>query len=80
MKRTLSLILLLSLLLCACGTSGGTYKTAIEFFNDDVLIHKPTHAVVAFGVNDSNRWALERPRCKEKYDSLKAYYDNFKKK
>lgn len=62
-----------------CGTSGGTYKTAIEFFNDDVLIHKPTHAVVAFGVNDSNRWALERPRGKEKYDSLKAYYENFKK-
>ncbi len=62
-----------------CGTSGGTYKTAIEFFNDDVLVHKPTHAVVAFGVNDSNRWALEWPRGKQRYDNLKSYYENFKK-
>lgn len=62
-----------------CGTSGGTYKTAIEFFYDDVLIHNPTHAVVAFGVNDSNRWALEWPRGKQRYDNLKAYYENFKK-
>lgn len=62
-----------------CGTSGGTYKTAIEFFYDDVLVHNPTHAVVAFGVNDTNRWALEWGRTKQTYDNLKAYYENFKK-
>ena len=62
-----------------CGTSGGTYKTAIEFINDDVLIHNPTHAVVAFGVNDSNRWALESERSESRYLNLKSYYENFKK-
>lgn len=62
-----------------CGTSGGTYKTAIEFFYDDVLSHKPTHAVIAFGVNDSNRWALEAPRSQSRYQNLKSYYEDYKK-
>ncbi len=62
-----------------CGTSGGTYKTAIEFFYVDVLSHNPTHAVVAFGVNDSNRWALESERSESRYLNLKSFYENFKK-
>ena len=61
-----------------CGTSGGTYKTAIEFFFDDVLRHKPTHAVVAFGVNDSNRWALNGARSMERLDSLKKSFEEYK--
>lgn len=61
-----------------CGTSGGTYKSAIDFFPDDVLRHKPTHAVVAFGVNDSNRWALCGVRSEVRFESLKNAFEEYK--
>ena len=62
-----------------CGTAGGTYKSAIEFFYDDVLRHKPTHAVVAFGVNDSNRWFLNVKRSEERINQLKSDFEKYKK-
>ena len=61
-----------------CGTAGGTYKTAIEFFYDDVLRHRPTHAVVAFGVNDANRWLLGDERSEERLNRLKASFEDYK--
>ena len=63
-----------------CGTSGGTYQTAVDFFYDDVLPHRPTHAVVAFGVNDSGRWWLGQPRCDARYQKLLSYYHIFQSK
>lgn len=62
-----------------CGTSGGTYQSAIEFFYDDVLRHNPTHAVVAFGVNDSNRWFLNEKRSVGRISQLKTDFENYKK-
>lgn len=61
-----------------CGTSGGTYKSAIDFVYDDVLIHNPTHAVVAFGVNDSDRGSLGAERSDERYERLKNAYEQYK--
>lgn len=60
-----------------CGTSGGKYKSAIEFFYDDVLRHKPTHAVVAFGVNDCNRWFLGVKRGEARTKELKTSFESF---
>ena len=62
-----------------CGTAGGTVRFALDSFDDDVALHKPTHAVVAFGVNDSNRWALENIRCIERYVTLKKSFEAYKK-
>ena len=61
-----------------CGTSGGTYRTAIEFFNDDVLSHNPTHVVVAYGVNDSERWILEQPRSEKRLNYMKSVFEKYK--
>ena len=62
-----------------CGTSGGSYRSLINFFEDDVLSHKPTHAVVAFGVNDSQRDLLGEPRSDSRLNKLKAAFENYKK-
>ena len=62
-----------------CGTSGGTYKGAIDYFYDDVLSHNPTHVVVAFGVNDSKRWLMENEKSAERFASLKDAFEMFKK-
>ncbi len=62
-----------------CGVPGGTYLGAIDFFKDDVLSHDPTHIVVAFGVNDSERWHLENKRGSERLSALKSAYEIYKK-
>jgi len=62
-----------------CGTSGGTCGSAIEFFADDVLPHKPTHAVVAFGINDCQNWHLLKPRGEEKYKSMELAFAMYQK-
>lgn len=62
-----------------CGTSGGTYESLINFFDDDILSHKPTHAVVAYGVNDSQRDLLANPRSAERLSRLTAAYERYKK-
>lgn len=62
-----------------CGTAGGTAGFALEHFQEDVLIHNPTHVVVFFGINDSNRWLLGYPKGQERYDSLKQSFQNYKK-
>jgi len=62
-----------------CGTAGGTVRFALDSFDDDVALHNPTHAVVAFGVNDSNRWVLENSRGIERYETLKKSFEAYKK-
>ena len=62
-----------------CGVAGGTAKRAIDFFEDDVAIYNPTHAVVEFGVNDSNRLLLEHPKSIQRYDKLNEAFEQYKK-
>lgn len=61
-----------------CGVAGGTATNALEYLEDDVFPHNPTHAVIGFGVNDSLRWELSRPRSFERYDRLVWGFERFK--
>lgn len=62
-----------------CGASGSTCAGALTFFEDDVLPHKPTHAVVAFGINDCQTWHLLKPRGEEKYKSMELAFARYQK-
>lgn len=62
-----------------CGASGGTCGSAITFFADDVLPHKPTHAVVAFGINDCQTSHLLKPRGEEKYRAASMAFAQYQK-
>ncbi len=61
-----------------CGVAGGTATNALDYLNDDVFVHNPTHAVIGFGVNDSLRWDLAKPRSFERYDRLVWGFERFK--
>ncbi len=61
-----------------CGVAGGTATSALEYLEDDVFPHNPTHAVIGFGVNDSLRWDLGKPRSFERYDRLVWGFNRFK--
>lgn len=57
-----------------CGVSGGRIATALPILEKDVLSHNPTHAVIAFGVNDSDNKYFSHERSSERYDNfVKAY-------
>ena len=62
-----------------CGTSGGTCGSAISYFKDDVLPHKPTHAVVAFGINDCQTSQLDKPRGEEKFRAASMAFAQYQK-
>ena len=62
-----------------CGASGSTCGSAITFFEDDVLPHKPTHAVVAFGINDCQTWHFSKPRGEEKYRAIAMAFAQYQK-
>lgn len=62
-----------------CGSSGSTCGSAITFFEDDVLPHKPTHAVVAFGINDCQSHHLLKPRSEEKYRASQLAFAKYQK-
>ena len=62
-----------------CGTSGGTCGSALTFFRDDVLPHKPTHAVVAFGINDCQTSHLAKPRGAEKFRAASMAFAQYQK-
>lgn len=62
-----------------CGVAGGTAYNALQYLEDDVFIHNPTHAVIGFGVNDSARWELAHPRSFERYDRIVNAFEIFKK-
>ena len=62
-----------------CGVAGGTAKFACDSFDIDIAIHNPTHAVIAFGINDSNRDLLSEPRSPERLNRLEAAFDRYRK-
>ena len=62
-----------------CGTAGGTAEFALKSFEDDVMRFKPTHAVVAFGINDSARWCLRDEKGTDRYNVLKQCFEAYKK-
>lgn len=62
-----------------CGASGSTCASAIAFFEDDVLPHQPTHAVVAFGINDCQTWHLKKNRGEEKYQMMDLAFARYQK-
>ena len=62
-----------------CGVAGGTSGFAVTSFEKDILRYKPTHAVVAFGINDSRREFLLEPRSRERLDKLLLAYEEYKK-
>lgn len=62
-----------------CGVSGGRAKFALDSFENDVLSCKPTHVLVAFGINDSQRNILEKPRTAERFEKLSAAFELYKK-
>jgi len=61
-----------------CGTAGGTAEFALKVFEEDVLRFSPTHAVVAFGVNDSFRWCLADKKGSGRYNILKQRFEIYK--
>ena len=61
-----------------CGVAGGTAEFAIESYSADVMRYKPTHAVVSFGINDSNRELLYEARSEERLLALTDAYEKYK--
>lgn len=61
-----------------CGISGGTAATALRFLEENILVHKPTHAVIATGINDAKSGNLALPRSPEKLGVLAAAYDEYR--
>lgn len=60
-----------------CGVAGGRVSTALPIMEKDVFSHNPTHAVIMFGINDSDRSLLQEPRSAERYDKLVDAYHIF---
>ncbi|MBR5528396.1 MAG: SGNH/GDSL hydrolase family protein [Clostridia bacterium] len=61
------------------GVAGGTARSQRIFLADDTLCHKPTHAVIMVGVNDSARWVMGNSRSAENYAFLVSCYEAYKK-
>ena len=62
-----------------CGVAGGTAEFAVTSFDADIARYSPTHAVIAFGINDSNREALLLPRDESRYAILTSAFEVYKK-
>jgi len=60
-----------------CGVGGGRVATALPILKEDVLSHNPTHAVLMFGVNDSDNRFFAEERSGERYDKLVNAYEAF---
>lgn len=58
-----------------CGVGGGRISTALPILEEDVLSHKPTHAVLMFGVNDSDNRFFADERSSERYDKFVNAYE-----
>lgn len=63
-----------------CGVSGGSLRTMLTIFDQDIAVHKPTHAVIMIGINDSARDLLSLPRGKERYDRMLAAFNVYKER
>lgn len=62
-----------------CGVAGGTAEFAVTSYEYDILRHKPTHAVISFGINDSRREVLAQPRSSERDAILLSAFETYKK-
>lgn len=64
-----------------CGVSGGSLRTLLTIFDQDIAVHKPTHAVIMIGINDSARYLLsDLPRGKERYDRMLWAFNAYKER
>ena len=63
-----------------CGVAGGTAEFATVSYEKDIKHYNPTHAVIAFAINDSNRDLLKNERNEERRDALVSAYDVYKAK
>ena len=64
-----------------CGVSGGSLRTMLTIFDQDIAVRKPTHAVIMIGINDAARDLLsELPRGKERYDRMLSAFDLYKER
>ena len=61
-----------------CGVAGGRAASQLAFLEKDTLIHKPTHAVVMLGVNDSARWILQNEKTEQRFFDLVRAYEKYK--
>ncbi len=61
-----------------CGVAGGTAAYARTILEEDVLVHRPTHVVVAFGVNDSHRDVLRFPADPNRFAHLVEAFERYK--
>ncbi|MBR1969796.1 MAG: SGNH/GDSL hydrolase family protein [Clostridia bacterium] len=62
-----------------CGVAGGRISTALPILDEDVLSYRPTHAVIMFGINDSERCWLDLPKSMERYEKMVSAYEVYKK-
>ena len=60
-----------------CGISGGILGTTLGFFDEDVALYNPTHAVIMIGINDAARWALTFEG-ESKYQTIKDAFESYK--
>lgn len=61
-----------------CGVAGGTAEFAVESYEKDIKRYKPTHAVISFGINDSQRELLTTDRNEERLKALTDAYELYK--
>ncbi len=60
-----------------CGVSGANVPFQLAYFDKNVLPFRPTHAVLAIGVNDSGRDLLDEPKSMARYEALYKAYGEF---
>ena len=63
-----------------CGVAGGTADFAVTSYGKDIRRYDPTHAVISFGINDSQRDALREKRDGHRLDVLTNAYEKYKKR
>ena len=61
-----------------CGVAGGTADFAVTSYYGDIRRYNPTHAVISFGINDSNRDVLHDARDARRLDILTSAYETYK--
>ena len=63
-----------------CGVAGGTADFAVTSYVKDIRRYDPTHAVISFGINDSQRDALREKRDGHRLGVLTDAYEKYKKR
>lgn len=63
-----------------CGTSGAQLFYALKYFEEDIAACRPTHAVIAYGMNDAWLWNLPYLPDEEHYNLLTEAYDTYRQR